>query len=282
MTRYLVLLAYSFCFLQCTAKKKHNDWTVFELKDKVKSITEYSYICPIKFGKADTTILEKYIERFNIYMTEYQFDTEGFLIEEKSFFEDGSLDERQAYRYSEVNEIKVKIEKNRYKVDGILFAKTTYEYDQHGNLIKEVSEFIYNGVPDGAKGVSKFKYDDKNNLIEKRYANQDSIVVTYFYDKYLNLSTKHVLFGSDLTKFNYQYDKDEIMLSEDRIDSDGKIEKTVYRYDNKKNNIEVFDVTKDKITTQNFFDGKNNIVSFISYPVEEDNAKFTKRDIKYY
>jgi hypothetical protein len=130
--------------------------------------------------------------------------------------------------------------------------------------------------------ISEFKYDDKNNLIEKRYSDQAPVVVTYFYDKHFNLSTKHVLFGDYLTKFNYQCDKDKNIISEDRIDSEGTIEKIVYRYDDKKNNIEVFDVTRDKIITQNFFDSKKNVVSFISYPVEEDNAKFTKRDIKYY
>ena len=111
MKIYIAILLCSFLFLQCSQKKVKNDLYDFELQGKVKSMRRCSFICPIEFGKVDTNEQRKFIERFNIFLTEYQFDIDGFLIEEKTYFEDGTLDERQAYRYDESSGNKRKIEK---------------------------------------------------------------------------------------------------------------------------------------------------------------------------
>lgn len=154
--KYFFLLLLSFCLLSCVKTQIVNDLADFNLKGRVKIMSETKHNIEDKFG-----ILEKVsIDSKNI----NSFNQNGNITEERSYSYDGDLIEKTTYNYDKINNL-VEI----ITTDHILFKhkRITKEYNEKNLLIAEKQyekqnndseEFLYYNYT--------YKYDKVGNLIE--------------------------------------------------------------------------------------------------------------------
>lgn len=89
------------------------------------------------------------------------------MIEYNRYNSDGSLREKNTYKYDEKGN---KIEENNYNDNGSLCWKNTYNYDEKGNVIEE-NNYNYDGI---SKGIYTYEYEydeNKNWIQEIKYFN---------------------------------------------------------------------------------------------------------------
>ena len=159
------------------------------------------------------------------------------------------------------------------KIEGSLYWKESFKYDDKGNLIEMIGysnytfkyddkgnrmeENYYNA--DGIlSGKVNYNYDDKGNRIEENYYNADGILSgknTYKYDDKGNQieGNNYKVDGSGLDlhlrlsgKYTYKYDKKGNQIENNKFNADGILfGKYTYRYDDKGNEIEKNDYNAD-------------------------------------
>ena len=112
--------------------------------------------------------------------TFYTYDTKGNLVEEKKYEGEELLD-KLVYAYDSKGR---KTLYERYEGDGTLGFKSTYEYDEKGNLIKE-QYYTTPDTPDFSTGYT-YTYDEKGNWITKIEFEDDEAIsinereITYY------------------------------------------------------------------------------------------------------
>ncbi|MFH1004720.1 MAG: hypothetical protein V1781_04395 [Bacteroidota bacterium] len=125
-------------------------------------------------------------------------------------------------------------------------AKLTYKYDEKENLI-EKNECKSDGTLN-MKWI--YKYDEKENRIEKNEYESDEILnrkYIYKYDEKGNISEEKGNISEEIrcvsdknsysTKWTYKYDEKGNISEESEYESDGKLNRT-HKYDEKRNLIE--------------------------------------------
>jgi len=206
----------------------HRDWNFFDLKGKVRTLSETSYLAieengEILKGKMGADIFEECGQLL-------VFDNSGLLLVHNLYNSYGNLDQRQTYKYDRNGN---QIEINKYNSQGKYQGKTNFKYDNKGKWI-EVNAYNAKGIlifnsdiggyeiveNDNKSDVSieslyNYKYDDNGNIIEENIVNpdDDSIKgkITYRFDNMDNMteSNSYKLDGNlERNKtFNYYYDK---------------------------------------------------------------------------
>ena len=225
----LIICFISFSFTGDKSNKIKNDLSEFNLKGKVKILTEIEYKISPNIGKIkEGDMLYKYI---------YSFNETGNIIETNSYDPEGNLDGKYVYTYD--NNKGNKTEMISYNPDGSSDEKCTYNYDSKGNMIKEI---WYNSEG----GISKqygYKYDDKGNKIAmNRYDSRDSLICkdSYKYDdngkkiewNHYNLSPPTD--GSLSKKVIIKYDEKGNINVQNIYLADGNFECYSYKYEYKK------------------------------------------------
>lgn len=182
---------------------------------------------------------------------EFIYDSNGNLIEEKTFSSEGKIHHVDKYSYGLKNLL---VRKEYIDSDGNIDATWTYEYDEIGNKVMEaqrsgtmgnsVTTFKYvdgrliesetTNDSIGKENKITYKYNDKGQVIEERtkdYFSNTTITLTYIYDgtgKLTELKEKSSNGVSSLT--TYQYDDKGLLISDVWKSSLGKeAHKTTYK-----------------------------------------------------
>jgi hypothetical protein len=165
--------------------KIENDWELYNLKGKVKSVTEVTYQGAYRFGKIE--IAGGRVEANNaiIYFGDgisginypfntkkIYFDERGKITEEQFYNLGGTLSNNITYQYNAAGKLHT-MRRGGYRYE--------YKYDPKGVLLQEIIFF------DTTKQyISYVKFDEDNNLFKKiRYNDTGALdaVITYKYYK---------------------------------------------------------------------------------------------------
>lgn len=90
----------------------------------------------------------------------FDYDKNGFLIEEKHYIQRSTLIYTRTSTYDEDGYL---IEESEYKADGKKYQKRKFTYDEDGNLI-ELNRFDLKG---NLKNKTTIEYDKNDNWIKK-------------------------------------------------------------------------------------------------------------------
>jgi YD repeat-containing protein len=231
------------------AQTKKSDWTKMDLKGKVKSINEISYITDSVKQNVTTSVFNE-----NGYLIEestssgrgtnkftYKYDDKGLLIEAPEKQNGGTY----TYKYNDKGYLieDVLLIKGTIKILGMKeldkVYKSTYSYDEKGYCI-EKKFYTSDKSRFEETGTIAFKYDDKGHMIEKNEykPNGHTIqTITYKYDDKGRQTEWNELKsnGSLKSTFTYKYDDKGNLIEEPN--SDGW--KYLYTLDEKGNKIEI-------------------------------------------
>ena len=239
----------------CSKEQKENDLTKFNIKGDVKSLIEESHYAIVRNGK-----IEKDKSR-------------GFFKSILEFNKEGNFEEAIYYDF-----------------DGSIFEESTYEYDEEGDLVKEISL-----DPAGVylKSTYEYKYDQAGNQVEKIVYNTDGSkndLYTYEYDEARNL-VKEIRYSPDGSIFEestYEYDEAGNLVKEIVHDIPFDF-KSTYEYDDKGNLVKRFDYesegllirwTNERKETYDY-DEEGSIVKIISYESDGSIKKKVTYEFEY-
>lgn len=280
--------------LSCNNRNIKNDLSNLKLYGKVKKITENVYKAVEKFGEIqkgdkDKTIMTifnkdgnttEYSQLSNPYSPldtkyEYVYNNESKMSEYTSYKYLISIIDFNNIKYIMDSKVKYlydangnKTELNKYNKDGNLQLKVLIICDKNGNIIQEK---CINALGK-TLSISKYKFDNNNNLIETNELGEDTI--------------------NSFFKTTYKYDENGNQIEIQYWDNKSiKLNKEVYAYDDKSNIIEIKYLNNDgtlnstigpAIKTYKYeFDDTKNWTKKITY---EDNkpSEISEREIEYY
>ena len=237
------------------------------------------------------TILKKYDAKKHVFSGPkiFTYNKHKDLVEVKSYDRDGSLSGTQTYIYDKNGyEIESKwehvpkasdsisyvpssmtksiydadnknIEQYHYDIetDTIISGRSTLEYDQNNNLIKDTH--YSDSVIDG---LQIYKYDEQNRIIEDAaYANEKK---SFLYQKF---TYKYYDNKRDVTTFNPR----------------GELRTITYTYDDNNNIIEMYiNYTPKEIPDLTYkykYDKYHNIIDYIKY---NEEGEITETETNYY
>jgi hypothetical protein len=145
---------------------------LFRMSKKIKSIKRYNRpFKPFSFGNAEEVGEQEYLESF------IEMDENGNILTEVKHSEDGEMEEKNSYRYNQ--EGKLLEHTLLYAVEDVT-ERRMLTRNEKGFLLSEVK---YYGDDSGEK--TEYVYDDKDNLIEKKYFDEEGVFSgreTFAYD----------------------------------------------------------------------------------------------------
>jgi len=195
------------------------------IKDKVKYIDESIFNASEKFGE----IVKG--ELINSWKAEskYEFNSNGFLVKESHYYQNGKLSGEEDWIYNEENKL---ITKDQSKMYG---GGTLEVYDGINVLIWDVSISKYSCI-----------YNDNGNLKERLFFNS---------------------WGDLFEKAIYKYNKKNLLTTIDRYNSEGKRKKRyAFKYHaNKKLKEEIEYRSNGKISGKRIYDERGYCISFETY-----------------
>ncbi len=278
----------------CKIIKMKSDWEVLNLKGKIKTLNEFSFVAVdssdsiekgervmfLIFSNKGNKIEDNqycYYDSSQDYKGTYKYDDKENRIEE-NFYRSGSLSCKAISKYDDKRN---RIEYNHFLPDGSLVSKDTSNYDDKGNRV----EYRYS---QGNKAV--LKYDDKGNEIEEsRYLSDSSYkAISKYYDKgkkiELNCSQSY---SNLIWKVISKYDDKGNRIEYSSFNSDGSQEqKRTFKYDDKGNKIEISSFVYDgNQQSQNYkrtykYDDKGNEIEIeynTYYPEDSLVYKYTDK-----
>lgn len=227
---------------------------------------------------------EYYTEGYEI---NYEYNRQGLLIEEKD-----NAGHRAIYSYANG----VIVQKTCFNRIGQIVYKTCfdgndywYEYDEHGRLLCEISDFYYyyRGYEDT---IYNYRYDSIGNVIMKWYVSGDDICFNFYdsknrliYSEGKNCPTIKVY--DDKACDSYQISSSENEHERDIFDKDGKL---LYSYDETNKEDRWFDIDKTfvhrHISKQESewleYDANEKLVRKILFSISDDCLYYTEYDDK--
>jgi hypothetical protein len=242
----------------------------FQLRGKVKSLRETSYVATMESGK----IVRGEIKR----NTPYEHDSFMIFnrignIESVTYSSMGIEESQIAYSYNErgnqigsvtynskgesVEKVKYFYKENDNKTEcyvygksGDLSTKFTFEYDDYGNLISNKIEPLNKSIK---AWELTYKYDDRMNVIEQGNINPQ---------------------GSFTDKLDYVYDKKSRVIEKIVYSADnGKGTRETFRYDRKGNVIEECDYNHSGILVRRFFYKFNKPGNMVELTAQDSTGK---------
>ena len=331
----LLLLFMASCQKNTEIDPSKADWESFKLKGNVAAVTEKSYEIvngqkgalkrdgehdyDLQFNEEGKLILEKkwlkdqpyeetkyngqkqplssiqYMMGQPVIKTEYQWDKTGKQrLEMVKRNPDNSQLSREQKKYK-ANDTIV-IEKNLYDLQNILTDKTTYDYDQKKNLVKE-NKFLRQET---VQYITSYEYDDKKRkTVESSYnAAGDLIYKTIFGYEGNKLASKETINGKDNTSETvdkYIYDAKGNLVKEYNFNNIDKIETLdEYTYDANNNQtsrvytkggnmiakvLQTYDA-KNNLTSSKVMDNEGKVLDDKSYAYTYDEkGNWTKKTI---
>lgn len=247
--------------------------------DKLKSSTKYIYdengymIKEIMFDSKNeiTSIME------------LKYNKQGKIIEKslpKGTYNTGPL--KWIYLYDGKGDLTKKMMKDELKKDTVILFESKYDYQDSSYFVTQTTKSIYNEIV----GIVKFKYDNKNKLLEA-FQYYSSKLNFYFFDKYDKhgriIKRGQIVNDTLDSETNYIYNDKGLLINEIRnqflkypstnsfifsYNSEGKKVKTVHYIDDKQNYSETIEYNQDGAIKRTEFEEK--------YP------KFTKKYVYEY
>jgi hypothetical protein len=181
--------------------------------------------------------------------------------------------EESTYNQNENKEVNRTYKLKKYNKDGNLEYELTKGLEMFPGFSKELWKFAYKYDNKGKKtlcyrtqgdsyGIDKYVYDVKGNKIEyNSYDNSDKLVCTrkYKYDEKENLIDSRLYFGDFLNDGRiYEYDKKGVLKKETCLGITLEGHYLLYKYDEKGNKIESY-----------FYNKKNSIENKTTYKYDE-------------
>lgn len=330
----LLLLFMASCQKEPKIDHSKTDWEFFKLKGNVENISEKSYQLvngqkgglkreldhdyDLHFNEEGKLTLEKkwiqdkpfeentyngqtnmlsstqFMSGQPVIKTEYQWDKTG---KNNTNIIKRNPDNSQLSREEKIYTKGLLTQKNLYDLQDILTEKTTYEYDEKKNMVKE-NKFLREET---VQYITSFEYDEKNRKkLESSYkANGDLIYKTIFDYDGDNLAGVETINGADNTtakieKFTYN-DKGKVLTetSYNSFDKTNSVDE--YTYDEKGNQTSrsnskdgnimgkvafTYD-DKNNQTSINVVDGAGTTLESKSYTFEYDaHGNWVKKTIK--
>jgi hypothetical protein len=299
----LLLLFMASCQKNAEIDHSKTDWEKFKLIGNVESVTEKSYEMvngqkgalkragdhdyDLQFNEEGKLILEKkwlqqlpyeetkyngqkhplsttqYMSGQPVIKTEYQWDKTGNNLEIIKRNPDNSQLSREQKIYKAKDTLVV--QKNMYDLQNILTDKTTYEYDQKKNLIKE-NKFLREET---VQYITSYEYDSKKRkTVESSYNGAGTLIYKTVYayegDKLASVETIN---GKDNTSEKvekYTYDAKGNLLKEfgyNNIDKTESIDEYAYDANNNQTSRTYIKGGKVLAKVAHTYDSKNNLTS---------------------
>lgn len=309
--RTFILIILSLFLFAFIGNKPKNDLEKQNLKGKVKSVIESTFFAKAgMFGKLQKDgLMDKYKYVFNnageeterikydttsnrdvpIETIIYKYDSNDNLIErydkrgdsivfkydnskhviEEENFDSNKLVYKVTYKYDDRGN---KIEKREYSHENKLESSKVYKFDRSGNETEAYNHYF--NIQGTSDSRVTYKYDNRNNKIEKDSYEPDSVLKwkgTYKYD-----DSGHVIEDG-----SYHYNRDKT-LTDQMADCTNK-----YKHDEKGNIIEKIYTNKStglsyKSTFK--FDARGNLIEFCKYNdkgklIESEKSRYTYDEV---
>jgi hypothetical protein len=245
----LRVLGFSLSILFLTAftsdNKTTNDWEIYKLKGKVKSMKEFSYkaITTISGAIIKDSIKTEYLATKDVYII---FNANGYKIEGRGFTKEGVEAYKWVYTYDENQ----KLIKGTLVHDNPEYLTTySYIYNENGKLKQQdVKDYLGNLA---YKDV--YIYDEKGNIIELGrydYTAEDYYEYDDYYDDYYEMEYIY-------EKYIYTYDPSGNAISESYYGNETS-SKYLYSYND-----------KGKMTEHAYYDDDNTLIEIVKYAYDE-------------
>ena len=187
-----------------TTFKYDENGRMIEEKNKT-SCSEITCIYTYKYDDNDNVIEKRASLKSGVNVINYEYNSKEQLIKEKQYYDNGDLHQDIDYKYNAQGYLSEIV--NAYKSGSV--HKTTFTYDENGNLIEEITDLGYRaskhvstydennrltkttlwdkdlGEEFEEYGVTEYKYDEKGNMIEEVLDYE--IVIYYKYDENNNI-----------------------------------------------------------------------------------------------
>ena len=234
--------------------RPENGWKRFKLHGKVKSFSQVSYEAIEQSGQ----VIKGKRKQFVSYDKDKKitFNHRGYMLEKNTFNSKADLIKSVKYKYT--------FNKNNY-LDTLMILSSrgnlqtfyTYKYDSHGNHIESD---IYNWEAK-LKGKTLYKYDNNDNLIEKRDIYNDP-------DKWLAKWTyKNNWRGKMIEKKAFKNNWRGKMIEKKAFNHKGQLQVTyIYKYNWKGDKVGVsWFYPKGKVRVEWRYDNFGNSIAYRSY-----------------
>jgi hypothetical protein len=316
----LIIALLTLGFNACNNPPKDNDWVKYNLKGKVKSISDSTYTAVLRFGEIEKDRLLLYEPNLYFFGDSLSPDENKEII----FNSSGKAIEVNTYKYFDSAYKKINYSLYKYDENGRMIEvlksfilprtggvdpitkifKTTFKYNENGReiesykkitdiehvLYKTTSIYNKNGylveknyfLKDTLNRKDKYKYDENGHKIEFAQYNSDGSLKELTRTTYNDNGKDETFFDESYNKIsNVKYDKYAKVLE---IKSNKLTIK--YEYDNQGNLIQNLyytnnNILKDKVSYQYKYDKKNNWVKKISFKKNKPENT-TYRRIEYY
>ena len=160
------------------------------MSKKIKSIKRFNRpFKPFSFGNAEETGEEEYLESFT------ELDENGNTLAETKYSDDGEVEDKNTYRYN--SDGKLLEHTLLYAVEDVT-ERRMLTRNEKGLLLSEVK---YYGDDSGEK--TDYVYDDKDNLVERTYYDEEGVFVS---------------------KENFKYDDKGSLIEDIKFDANNNIE----------------------------------------------------------
>ena len=211
-------------------KLKETDLNKLKLKGKVFSVIETSYEAIPNFQEINKGDRKRSSSR------DYKktFNTAGNLVENIQYKLDGSIYSKRVYSYDEQNQL---VSYDLYNYQGKKVIHKTYEYDEDGN--KTIMEsrsagqnekFIYSYNNGLLFKLTSYMDEEKHSLTTYKYDQNDSLIESVYHNK-----KENSLFGSEGVRKVYSRNNLGFIEAETSSTIEGEeIKRITYTYRNKK------------------------------------------------
>lgn len=260
-TKTVITIGLISIFFSCeNTKNIENDLSLHKLSGNIKSVKETSFEAVERFG--EITKGKRVGEVFGKRDYYILYNKEGNMLEDNRYKSNGKLSYKSTFEYNDNGKI---IGVNDYNSNEVLTEKQIYSYDNKGYLV-ENNTYASDG---SLKSKTKYKYDYKGNIIEKDVydsSGDETSRETYKFDDKGNQIEEYSYYCE--LKWISEYDDKGNRIRVNCHDSNGKkVRKWIFIYDLIGNKIEEIDSDSDGNRTVNTtykYDNNRNIIEVYS------------------
>lgn len=216
----------------------------------------------LKHFKAVYTV-SNYSDKYYDSNSVYTYDEFGNLLKDVKTYDDGDKKIKE-YTYDSYNRlISERITESDSPSD---FFETTYEYDAHGQKIKEVTTYDYGNGNTGSY-TYEYEYDPNGNMITSIYSKAGESgkkITEYEYNSYGQI-TKELY--HDGTYYYFEYGSNNELLKKVYVWSDGHESFDSYQYDD--NGVLVKEMDSYGNSVEYIYDSNYCLIKMVEYDEDQ-------------
>jgi len=216
----------------------------------------------LKHFKAVYTV-SNYSDKYYDSNSLYTYDEFGNLLKDVKTFDDGDKKIKD-YTYDSYNRlISERITESDSPSD---YFETTYEYDAHGQKIKEVTTYDY-GNGNAGSYTYEYEYDSNGNMVTSIYSKAGESgekITKYEYNSYGQM-TKELY--HDGTYYYFEYGSNNELLKKVYVWSDGHESFDSYQYDD--NGVLVKEIDSYGNSIEYYYDSNYCLIKMVEYDEDQ-------------